>query len=59
MTSRRGYWASFLLLTLDRLQMAVVVADDEQRVASASEEKINRILDGMDSKNTKKFIKTA
>ena len=39
--------------------MAVVVADDEQSVASASEEEINRILDGRDSKNTKNVIKTA
>ena len=39
--------------------MAVVVADAEQRVASASEEEINIILDGRDSKNTKTVIKTA
>ena len=39
--------------------MAVVVADAEQRVASASEEEINIILDGSDSKNTKNVVKTA
>ena len=33
MTSRRGYYASYLLLTLDRKQMALVVADNEQRDA--------------------------
>ena len=53
MTSRRGYKASYLRLTLDRLQMASVVADAEQRVASASEEEINIILGDRDSKNTK------
>ena len=59
MTSRRGYQASYLLLALDRLQMAVVVADAEQMVANASEEEINIILDGRDSKNTNNVIKTA
>ena len=59
MTSRRGYYASYLRLTLDRLQMASVVADAEQRVANASEEDINIILDGRDSKNTKNDVKTA
>ena len=59
MTSRRGYYASYLLLTLDRLQMAAVVADADQRVASASEEEIYIILDGKDSKNFKNVIKTA
>ena len=52
MTLRGGYWASYLRLTLDRLQMAVVVADAEQRVAGASEEEINIILHGRDIKNT-------
>ena len=32
-----------------RLQMAAVVANAEQRVASASEEEINMILNGRDS----------
>ena len=39
--------------------MASVVADAEQRVASASEEEINIILDGRDSQNTKNIVKTA
>ena len=39
--------------------MAAVVVDAEQRVASASEEEINIILDGRDSKNTKHVVKTA
>ena len=33
--------------------MASVVADAEQRVASASEEEMNIIIDGRDRKNTK------
>ena len=39
--------------------MASVVADARERVASASEEEINIILDGGDSKNTKNIIKEA
>ena len=57
MTPWRGNYASYLLLALDRLRMAVVVA--VQRVASTFEEEINIILDGRDSKNTKHVIKTA
>ena len=34
-------------------------ADAGQRVASASEEEISKILDGRDSKRTKNVIKTA
>ena len=59
MTSRRGYSAIYLLLTLDRLQMAAVVADAGQRFTGACEEEINIILGDRDSKNTKNVIKTA
>ena len=54
--SRRGFYASHLLLPFDRLQMTAVDADAEQWVASASEEEINRIFDGRDRESTKNVI---
>ena len=56
--SRCGFYASYLLLPFDGLQMAAVVADAKQRVTSASEVEMNKILDGRDSKNTKNVIET-
>ena len=50
--------SSYHLLPFDRLQMAAVVANLEHRIAGASEEEINRTLDGRDIKNTKNIIKT-